>query len=574
MFEKKNNNEASSLFTSNETQNNEVPNNNPDTNQNIIHNDVQQNETLNNTSNISDEEDISNLINTSEYENNENDDDTSEEEDSIFNITNEDSKVSITFGNEVYKDISSDLVNHIKNNIPVLPTFTEEHLSNKVNELTNIDESDKERLKDIQTKLQDQDSIETTLIKMLTSFSNQFKLLHDTLSELINKQNKKLNNTYKHEIKDPNDPEKTELIEIKDSYPKLKKSLQGKIVSAKEAKLYTLIQHRNLKKVMLPNSGVYVLLRCPILEELNILFNQLTDMVSEYGYLFGSYFYLFHDFQIKETFIEMIKKYWIEDCNIKNWRKGNTLFKNISIHDYQTILHGLCSLMFKNGYDFTIVCSNEECLYKETKTIDVNLIKHYILSSIPEEELKFLADKSIKDSKQLKKYRKNIISDINNTYQPFNMYRIHLKAPTIDEYINYGNKFNNDLIDTVHNTNNTSSLEDIESYIRYCYFKIFTPWIEKIEILNEDSSVNYIVEDTEAIEFTLGVIQNEYQGSYEEFVKPIIDFIKFSNFVMIAIPINPCPKCGTIPENTINGLLPLDIQESFFIMSTMRLILK
>jgi hypothetical protein len=265
----------------------------------------------------------------------------------------------------------------------------------------------------------------------------------------------------------------------------------------------------------------------------------------------------------------MIKSYWIEDSNLKNWRKSNTLLKNLSIQDYQCILHGLCSLMFKNGYEYTILCPN--CKYKEKTTIDINLIKHYILSSLPQDELKMISDTSPKSSKELEKYRSCILSDVDPEYIPCKEYKIIFKVPTLQEYIDYGNNFNSEMMNTLHDT---TSLEKINNHIRYSYFKIFTPWIDRIEVLDDNKNIDYIVKDSEGIDFIMTQLQNDYSGEYEDFIKPIIDFIKNSNFTIITIPLNECPKCKKLPENTIKGLLPIDIQEHFFSMSTMRLILR
>ena len=141
----------------------------------------------------------------------------------------------------------------------------------------------------------------------------------------------------------------------------------------------------------------------------------------------------------------------------------------------------------------------------------------------------------------------------------------------MEEYFKFGSEFNADMIENIHDVTNS---EKINRYIKYSYFKIFTPWIEKIEVLNNDDSVNYIVNDTQGITFVIEQIQNDYDQDYDNFIKPIVDFIINSSLSLIAIPINPCPKCNTLPENTIGGYLPIDIQETFFLMLTMRLLLK
>ena len=59
---------------------------------------------------------------------------------------------------------------------------------------------------------------------------------------------------------------------------------------------------------------------------------------------------------------------------------------------------------------------------------------------------------------------------------------------------------------------------------------------------------------------------------FNKILDPIVEFIKSSMLTHIVIPINACPECGKVPEAALNGFLPLDMQESFFLISTMRLI--
>lgn len=476
---------------------------------------------------------------TQQLNSNKNEEDTLDE---LLQIDKQTSSVE-NIEEEIKEETQQQINEDIERCRIVLPTYSLDILERKLDEISS-------NIKNFRRNVEKFGSIENVLTRMINAISDQYIFLRDVLE-----RNKDIewNNTYIDEEKN---------IKIKDSVPKISKNFNGQKLSGKDAELFILAQNKNIKKIHLLNSGFYVVLRCPTLSELDMLYNSISDKISEYGRMFGTYFYLFNDLEIKRSFLDLIKT-CVKSSNLKNWNKGNNLFRHISIHDYPVLLHGLASLMFKEGYEYRYICPY--CDYNEVTNIDVNKLKYSYFSKIPTEGLEILSSSDVKTKTILEKYHS--LLDLNKSYTVDNKYTIHLKCPSVFSYIEYGDDFNKTLMDVIQSGNQTL----INEYLRFSYFKIFCPWIEKIDVLNEEGQVNFVVDDIEGKCIILDELQNNDRLSFETVIDPIVDFIKDSQLTSIAIPLNPCPKCNQIPEAAIKGFLPVDMQENFFIMSTMRL---
>jgi len=425
----------------------------------------------------------------------------------------------------------------------VLPTFTPEQLEDKISELM----VDKEMFKKASTK---SNTIENTLVKMIEVFSDQFTLMNDILKNISNKLE-----AFRED--------KEKGISIKDSYPNLTKDFEGKELSGKDAKIYILANKRNVKRIKLLNSGFYVLIQSPSLSDLTIMYNKISDQLGEYGRLFGTYFYLYSDLSIKRVIVELISKLIISS-NLKGWQKGDNLIKHISIHDYPVLLHGLASLMFKDGYKYKYQCPNDD--YSEIVNIDLNTLKYYNFNNVSEENLKFLSSSEPKSFKDVANYQKSL--DFNDKIT-IDRYIFHMNVPSIYEYLKYGDSYNANLMDMIQDGNT----ESIQDYLKFSYFKLFTPWISTIDVLKPDGMVNFKISDIDGKCLILDDLQMNNVGSLDDVINPIVEFIKSSMLTHIVIPVNECPKCHKVPKSAVNGFFPLDMQETFFLMSTMRLIL-
>jgi len=343
------------------------------------------------------------------------------------------------------------------------------------------------------------------------------------------------------------------------------KSLKGAEVTGKHARLLVLASNKNVKKVYLYNSGFYIILRGPDLVEINLIYNRLNEEMNEYGRMFGAVFYIYADFQIKQTCWEFIESLVI-DSNLDKWDKGNRLRNAVSFLDYNPIIQSIGSLMFKNGYPFVHVCSGTEekpCNHTMEETIDLSLFQLTDFSKVPQELLAQLSRNTIVKMNKVRAYQKKL-----NDSKPLTagQYRIYRKVPTMTDYLAHGEEFNEELTRSIQDIKD----EDIvEQYLRYNYSRLFAPWISYVESMSGDEVSFKIVEKD-----IISIVLNQIQSSEEldAFRISMNNYIQESMVTHIGYVAQPCESCGKLPSNAVNGFVPFDAQNSFFTMLVMRLI--
>jgi hypothetical protein len=345
------------------------------------------------------------------------------------------------------------------------------------------------------------------------------------------------------------------------------KDYKGAVLSGKEALLVLNAKNKSNRKVWLYNSGIYVILRGPTLTELNTAYNRIIDEINNYQYEFGMHYYLFNDFVIKEAVLDLIYKLII-DTNYVGWSRNKAIFDVISLPDYRVLLHAIGSLMYQDKYPYYFACTNtntsngKPCTHIETVEIDLRKIRFNNYSMIPEEAMDILYKSGNRTKEEIIKYKE--LLNLNKYIYLGEDYRGMTKIPSINEYTEFGKKFNRSIIEAIH-------LDDdkkIEQYIKYNYYKVFTIWLDYVEMMNEDIvSAKFV--DEETIANLLDIVQLEDT----DFGDKMTEFIHDISISHIAIPFNGCPSCNYIPEYCKNGYITFDPQSHFFSQSVMRLAL-
>ena len=407
-------------------------------------------------------------------------------------------------------------------------------------------------------------SVVERLLRQLDSSTMQSMFALESLKQLSDQ----VGEAYEHTPE--SEDEKGFVLKNTTLSPKnIAKTLKGSEVSGSEARLLILGVNRNVKKIYLYNSGFSVILRAPSLLEINLIYNRISESLDEYGKMLGAIFFMYNDFKLKSLIWDFIRSLII-DSNLKKWDQGNRLRDNVSIHDYHHILLMIMSLMFKNGYDFIFYCHNQKCEKQTDVKIDLGLLQLTDFGKIPYDQLKYLATSAkteIDPNKHLSKYKKAILNDI---VIEIDIYKIHRKVPSITTYLTYGEAFNEEMMMSIHDIKDRDS---INQYIRFNYARIFEPWITKIEVIDRDSKdVAFTVKNREDIALVLEQIQNsEFEESFATKMK---DFIQMSNVTYIGYLAQPCPNCGTMPDNLVNGYTSFDVQTSFFTAAARALVEK
>ena len=396
--------------------------------------------------------------------------------------------------------------------------------------------------------------------RMLDAHTDQTQFLKKALALITNAAS--VGDEYEYAPQNPDDPTDKPFT-LKNRVIKIDKSLGGTEVSGRQAQLLILASNKNVKKIYLYNSGFYITLKGPALVDINNVYNRLSDEMGEYGKMFGAIFYMYSDSKIKSIIWDFILSLVI-DSNLNKWDKGNRLRDYVSLLDYQPIILGIGSLMFKNGYEFVHACPVSTCKHTETAVIDLRLMQLTNFSKIQHEQLAFIAKTGGIETDDVRKYRKAINV---NPVLDVGSYRIHRRVPSMTDYLTYGEAFNGDMMATIHELNDPKL---IDQYLKFNFSRLFEPWITRIEMMNADGTVSFKVLERAAIALVLSEIQNGDDNAM--FGEEMNKYIQESMITQIGYLAQPCTKCGAMPSGAVNGIIPFDAQHSFFTMLVMRLI--
>jgi hypothetical protein len=348
-------------------------------------------------------------------------------------------------------------------------------------------------------------------------------------------------------------------IKLANTIPSVKKV--KKEVSGKKAKLLIMASKKSVKKVFLYSSGFYIVLRTPTLDELYILYNKLSEQTSYYGSQFGLMFYMFADFFIREIICEFIEEL-VVDSNLVNYSRNNNLFKAIVVHDYNSILLAIGSMIFNQGYPFVHVCLN--CDSSEEEIVDLNLLQQTDYSKLSEEQVGILTKSKV------------TISDL-TTYREFfghtgkfklDNFEFLTKVPTIYDFMKYGKIYHDNLVTMISDIDNQDA---VNSYVAYSFNRIFAPWISELNVFDTDGEFSFSTKDQDGIISALNMLQSD--SDHSNMLKEKMEkFMKMTIVTIIGYRPPSCPKCNEQPTDLVNGFASVDMQKLLFTILAMKLI--
>lgn len=345
------------------------------------------------------------------------------------------------------------------------------------------------------------------------------------------------------------------------------KNYNGANLSGEEALMIINAKAGSVKKIWLYNSGINIILRGPTLNELNTTYNRIKSNLDEYGAELGPNFYLFNDYLIKDAILDLIFDLII-DTNLEGWSRDRKIFDHLTLHCYDSILHTIGRIMYKDKYPYAFTCTNKKedktlCKHSQIYEIDLSKIRINNYSLIPDTCFELLNKSGKLPESHFEEYREKL--NLSRELYLYDQYKAVTKVPVISEYMAFGRVFNNKIIEAVY----LDDQKKITEHIAYNYYKIFTPWIDKINYYNEDGTISFYINDSANMATILDIAQLEQSNFGED----IENFIADSSVSHIAIPFAGCPSCNYIPTYCKNGYITFDVQSNFFSQSVMRLAL-
>lgn len=326
-----------------------------------------------------------------------------------------------------------------------------------------------------------------------------------------------------------------------------------------EARIAAISQLRGMKKVPLYNSGFYVVVRPMSLLELNEFVNGCDHSAKELGRAIGGNLYSVLDIFCRQTFMDLLPKIVVES-NLINWRQGDTLKECVSIHDYEILVHAVCSLIYREGIEVDLICVNPKCRHVDhAQKIDLNALRQDNLVNISEEAMIQVRNGKPISKDQVEKYQRDLFKDISSVDSA----DIHVDfvVPTMARYLEIGNQIISKIFAVLHGGKNLDERRVQDAY-SLSAIRMMAPWIGELAIKDEDGEINFRVKDPEAVMDILENLLDKATTLYEQIDK----FVIKTRCSHIAYAGLECPVCHRKPSGTLQDFVPFDVQSLFFFL--------
>lgn len=333
-------------------------------------------------------------------------------------------------------------------------------------------------------------------------------------------------------------------------------------LTGKRAEMAVIGMTRGVKKIYLPNSGFHIRMRPLSLGELYKFFESVDAQNKELGRMLGEYSFLIMGILLRENFMELIIENTIVRSNLIDWDKPGVLLRNIRFPDHITLYHAAAFSLFPEGMEIATLCSDKDCRAEETTLVDLEALKLIRRDKLSDKAYDFL-NKSALTEEEATHYADKILG-FNTTYTQGD-FKYYLEVPTMERYFNNGKKIYNWIVKEVYGEPLVTK-KQVSTEITVNLYHMLSPWIKKVEAINEDGEVQWTVESAhEARKHILDpLFQEEYGG---ELYVAVEQFIRDSQLVNICYSGLKCPKCGKEPTSALEDYIPVDIETHFFYLS-------
>lgn len=320
-----------------------------------------------------------------------------------------------------------------------------------------------------------------------------------------------------------------------------------------------------MRQVVLLNSGFSVIIRPPLLNELHHYYLQCRFNESEFGRSFGALSYIPADIEIKKAAMQLFVDV-IMDHNLANINNKQDLLRHINILDYDTCLWGMASLMFADGTEVEMFCNNRDCGHTDVAKIQISQMRFNDYDRMSQDAIRF-AYQSGKDhlrtTEDLERYRTELFPQ-QDTIRLNDSWYIHLSVPSVSKVISEGEDYLAEMMSKIQ----LSKPFDVADYLRTKYYRLFTPWIEKISFRSESGEFVHFSDPLKLPEIIEALQLDSDNIKLTEQLHEFIHKHRVSHFGYLY---TQCPHCKKVSDLLVNGIIPCDMQYSFFTLTMDRI---
>lgn len=435
----------------------------------------------------------------------------------------------------------------------VVPNFNAETFEKIVEHLGEIEESGSlEEKRNIRIKTSNPKSVESRVTRSSLFNSERRDAEQEALSEAFEAQ---------HEIAQSKTIDSVTYKDSKSAKTQLNRIENGAVISSNDTFALTMALLGGIRKIYFYNSGFWAVVRPPLLSELHTYYTRCYTESATYGRLFGRLAYMPADIEISRAGLELFKK-CIVQCNLENYRVDNVLERNLSSLDENTYLWGLASLMYPDGTDIEYVCVNNKCTYVDRTKVDIAKMRYNDYTRLGVDALKYCHSSETRTEADIENYKENILKHSAH-YTLDNEWGVKLAEPSLYDALEFKSTFVSELSDVLE----LSAFDSIDQYVATRYFKLLSPWVKMLTYTNQADGKKIYMK--EGLQDAVDALQLKYTDLPDLVAK----HTKTTKTSYFCYSYNACPRCNQVPSSVVgSGLIPCDMQQSFFSLTTGRLV--
>jgi len=137
-----------------------------------------------------------------------------------------------------------------------------------------------------------------------------------------------------------------------------------KVLSGDAALATVIARTKGVFRIPLYNSGFWISVKPPTLSELDSFIREVDTEFKEFGRVLGSHYHLIFNIYIKQKLMDLVSSNII-NSNFDGFKSKSALMDAISLHDYDTIAWAFCTMMYSDGINIGVFCTNPECGYRD-----------------------------------------------------------------------------------------------------------------------------------------------------------------------------------------------------------------
>lgn len=350
----------------------------------------------------------------------------------------------------------------------------------------------------------------------------------------------------------------------------LDKLKDGSIITGTSSFKMASLLINGIRKVNLYNSGFFVVIVAPKLDQLTKYYNSVRLNTGEYGRILGQFAFLPAGVEIRAALFDLVEKLVI-DSNLVDYDKPGILRKAVSSLDYTTLIWAVASLMYPKGVDVESVCYNnmpdgKRCRHVESLKIDINSMRFNNWSLLNQEAIFFTDNKEPRIFDQLTEYRKKYLNDQEEecVITADGQWKAYLSIPNVFDAEMAQRAYIAEMITELQ----VSSEEKLDQYVRAKYLTSFIPYVQKISYVDHDLNKSVVFKDPASLTNALDNLQLKDDVNLGD---AIVNFLSSKTITHICFAHHKCPVCGQYPPEAINRLIACDPEYAFFMWATARI---